>query len=316
MDELSNMRAFVKVVESGSFAGAARLMELSPSVITKRINQLENHLDADLLRRSTRQLTVTDMGSTYYERCVRILGEVDEARASVQSMDTGLAGLFRISCVGSFASSYLARDVCEFQRQHPDLRIDFRANDYIYDPIAEGYDLCVQPRDILNDTITKRPFVHLHRLLIASPAYAAKYGLPKVPQDLAEHRIVLNNFVTPEHVLHLKNDKEEHAVGIKPMMLTNNINLLEAAVDEGEFIALIPIFYFADKLVNGSVVPVLDQYLLPYAELSAYYRRSPHVPMKIRAFVKFLLERYGDTPIWKSSIIERMPSLARHLGRR
>ncbi len=315
MDQLNSMRAFVNVVETGSFAAAARLMGLSPSVITKRINQLEDHLDAELLRRSTRQLTVTDMGSAYYERCARIVAEVDEARSSVKSMDVGLSGLFRISCTGSFASSFMANDICEFQREHPDLRIDFRANDYIYDPIAEGYDLCIQPRDILNDTITKRPIVHLHRLLVASPAYASKYGLPKQPGEIVNHRVAMNDFVTPDHTINLHNARERHEIQIKPMMLTNSINLLESAVRTGEFIALVPIFYFADKLANGSVLPVLDNFLLPRAELSAYFRRSPHVPMKIRALVNFLLSKYGNVPPWQDSILERMPNLSQHFRR-
>lgn len=313
MDEMQNMRAFVNVVETGSFASAARVMNLSPSVITKRINQLEDFLDAELLRRSTRQLTVTDMGSAYYERCARILAEVEEARSSVKSMNTGLTGMIRISCTSSFAASFGADDVCEFQIQHPDLRIDFRANDYIYDPIAEGYDLCIQPRDILNDSITKRPLVQLHRMLIASPAYASKYGLPKVPEELAKHRAAINDFISPDHVLHLSKGEQVHEIKVKPVMLTNSISLLDSAVASGECIALVPIFYFADQLAAGTVVPVLNDYVSPQAELSAYYRRSPHVPMKIRAFVNFLLDKYASEPPWQKRILEQSPELAHHL---
>ena len=312
MDEMNNMRAFVNVVEAGSFAAAARSMALSPSVITKRIKQLEDHLDVELLRRSTRALTVTDMGSTYYERCARIVAEVDEARSSLKSIDVELSGLFRISCTASFAAKYMNDDVCEFQNRHPDLRIDFRSNDYIYNPIAEGYDLCIQVRDILSDTITKRPIVFLHRLLVASPEYAKKYGLPESPEQISEHRVALNDFVTPEHTIHFSKGEKRYEVPIKPMVLTNNIGLLESAVKHGDYIALVPIFYFADKLADGSVIPVLDNYLLSRAELSAYFRRSGHVPRKIRAFLNFLLEKYGETPPWRTSILERMPNLSHH----
>jgi DNA-binding transcriptional LysR family regulator len=314
MDELRSMRAFVNVVEVGSFAGAARRMKISPSVITKRINQLEDHLNVELLRRSTRQLTVTDMGSAYFERCVRILSEVDEAQAAVNTMNWGLSGLFRISCAGSFASSYMARDVCEFQLLHPELKIDFRQNDHVYDPIQEGYDLCIQPKDIINDAITKRPIVPLHRVLVATPDYLKKYGEPEAPHDLKDYRIALNNFITPDNEIEIHRDGAIVVVPINPVLLTNSIWLLRAAVLEGECIAMVPIFYFADELAAGSVVPVLRHYRLPMAELSAYYRRSPHVPMKIRSFINFALEKYSPTPPWIAPILEGKPELAAHFA--
>ena len=316
MDEMNSMRAFVKVVEAGSFAAAARSMSLSPSVITKRIKQLEDHLDVELLRRSTRALTVTDMGSAYYEHCARIVAEVDEARSSLKSMDVGLSGLFRISCTASFASKFINDDVCDFQRTHPDLRIDFRSNDYIYNPIAEGYDICIQPRDILSDTITKRPIVYLHRLLVASPKYVEDFGLPKRPDEISDHRVAFNDFVTPEHVIEFTKNGKQHFASIKPRILTNTIGMLESAILKGECIALVPIFYFADRLADGSMVPVLEEYLLPRAELSAYFRRSQHVPRMIRAFLNFLLEKYGSTPPWQEPILKSMPNLSRHFVNR
>ncbi len=312
MNHLNSIRAFVNVVQSGSFAGAARLMNVSPSVITKRINQLENHLDAELLRRSTRQLTITDLGAAYYERCARILDEIDEAASVVKSMDWNLDGLLRISCTSSFASRYLVRDVCDFQMEHPQLRIDFRQNDYIYNPIAEGYDLCIQTRDIPNDAIIKRPVAKLHRLMIATHRYLQTHGELSRPEDLARHRIAFNNFVTPKLEIELTKNNYKTSVPIKPVMLTNSIWLLKSAVLQGDCIALVPIFYFADELAAGTVVPVLGDYRLPTAELSAYHHRSHHVPMKIRAFLNFIRERYGPKPPWIDQILRKSPEMAAH----
>ena len=312
MNQLNCMRAFVNVVEAGSFAGAARMANVSPSVITKRINQLEGHLDVELLRRSTRQLTITDLGAAYYERCARVLNEIDEARSAVHSMNWELAGLLRISCTSSFASRYLVRDVCKFQLEHPQLKIDFRQNDYIYNPIAEGYDLCIQTRDILSDVVTKHLIARLHRLMIATPEYLKKYGEPKHPNDLARHRIAFNNFVTPKMEIEFSGRHEKIDVPISPVLLTNSIWLLKTAVLDGECIAVIPIFYFADELAAGTVVPLLDNYRLPSAELSAYYRRSHHVPMKVRSFLNFISSVYQPTPPWIAPILESTPELASH----
>jgi len=120
MDELAGIRMFVRVVEGGSFVAAARRLGLSKSVITKRVRELEELLKAQLLVRSTRRLTLTDAGASYFERCVRIVAELDEAQSAVRSLTVGLTGTLRISCIASFLAHQLARDVCRFQQEHPD----------------------------------------------------------------------------------------------------------------------------------------------------------------------------------------------------
>ena len=124
MDELAGIRRFVRVVEGGSFVAAARRLGLSKSVITKRVRDLEELLKAQLLVRSTRRLTLTDAGASYFERCVRIVAELDEAQSVVRSLTVGLTGTLRISCIASFLAHQLARDVCRFQQQHPDLVVE------------------------------------------------------------------------------------------------------------------------------------------------------------------------------------------------
>ena len=119
MDELAVIRMFVRVVEGGSFVAAARRLGLSKSVITKRVRELEELLKAQLLVRSTRRLTLTDAGASYFERCVRIVAELDEAQSVVRSLTVGLTGTLRISCIASFLAHQLARDVCRFQQHIP-----------------------------------------------------------------------------------------------------------------------------------------------------------------------------------------------------
>ena len=135
MDELAGIRMFVRVVEGGSFVAAARGLGLSKSVIAKRVKELEDRLKAQLLVRSTRRLTLTDAGASYFERCVRIVAELEEAQSAVRSLTVGLTGTLRISCIASFLAHQLARDVCRFQQQHPDLLIELHHNDRVYDPI-------------------------------------------------------------------------------------------------------------------------------------------------------------------------------------
>ena len=121
MNELQCIRAFIRVVEAGSFAEAARQIGTAKSVITKRVNQLEDHMQLELLQRSTRKLSLTDTGADFYQRCARIVSELDEAKSAVRSIEWSLSGVLRVSCISSFTATYLANDLCEFQREHPEL---------------------------------------------------------------------------------------------------------------------------------------------------------------------------------------------------
>jgi len=197
MDELAGIRMFVRVVEGGSFVAAARGLGVSKSVITKRVKELEDRLKAQLLIRSTRRLTLTDAGASYFERCVRIVAELDEAQSAVRSLTVGLTGTLRVSCIASFLAHQLCRDVCRFQRQHPDLIVELHHNDRIYDPIQEGYDICIQPSDVGGEGIVRQPIVPLRRLLVAAPGYFERHGRPNHPDELVSHRCAHNNYILP-----------------------------------------------------------------------------------------------------------------------
>ncbi len=129
MNELQCIRAFIRVVEVGSFVGAARQIGTAKSVITKRVNQLEEHLQLELLHRSTRKLTLTDTGANFYQRCSRIVSELDDAKSATKSIEWALSGVLRVSCISSFTASYLARDLCLFQQEHPELQIELQQHD-------------------------------------------------------------------------------------------------------------------------------------------------------------------------------------------
>lgn len=147
MNELKCIRAFVKVVEVGSFAEAARQTDTAKTVIATRINQLEEHLELQLLQRSTRRLNVTDAGTEFYERCVHLLAEFEQAKAAVHSTEWALSGTFRVSCNSSLIAAFLAQDLCEFRSQHPQLQIELRQHDRFCDPVQEGYDVSLQPTE-------------------------------------------------------------------------------------------------------------------------------------------------------------------------
>ena len=310
MNELQCIRAFIRVVEVGSFAEAARQIGTVKSVITKRVNQLEDHLQLELLHRSTRKLTLTDTGADFYQRSARIVSELDEAKSAVRSIEWALSGVLRTSCISSFTATYLARDLCRFQQEHPELQIELQQHDRICDPVQEGYDLSIQPGLLETGIIESVEILPIRRLVVATQEYLDKYGTPEKIEDLSHHRFAHNNHVQPKSSIPF----EDGSVRFEPSVLTNTIWMLEAAVLNGECMALMPIFFIEDKLMSGEVVAVLPQHRIQSIPLAAHYRRTPFTPMKIRILLNFLKTRYGDFPPWERRLAKAMPALKANLG--
>jgi DNA-binding transcriptional LysR family regulator len=312
MDELAGIRMFVRVVEGGSFVAAARGLGLSKSVITKRVRELEDRLNAQLLVRSTRRLTLTDAGASYFERCVRIVAELDDAQSAVRSLTVGLTGTLRISCIASFLAHQLARDVCDFQRQHPDLVVELHHNDRIYDPIQEGYDVCVQPADVGGEGIVRQQVVQLRRLLVATPDYFKRHGRPSHPNELAAHRCAHNNYILPlADITFTGPDGPVRIPPIRPIVLSNSIWMIREAALSGDCVAILPIYAIVDELRSGALLPVFEDFRVGAAMLSAFYRRSPRLPAKVRMLLRFLAERYGGEPPWEQRLFGDRPQLRR-----
>jgi DNA-binding transcriptional LysR family regulator len=314
MNELECIRAFVKVVEVGSFAEAARQTGTVKSVISKRVSQLEEYLELQLIQRSTRRLTITDGGAEFYERSIPLLAGLEEAKESVSSVEWGLTGNFKVSCISSFAAAYLAADLCEFQREHPDLTIELQQHDRFCDPVQEGFDICIQPKGPTRGTLEKVDILSLRRLIVATPSYIQQNGQPLKPKDIKSHRFAHNNHISPESIIWFQKDGQTIEVPIKPDILTNTIWMMHAAVMQGRHMAMMPAFFIEKELVTGKLLPILPDFKIPSAQLSVFYKRSPFVPMKVRIFVNFLRQKYGHIPSWEKHIVEKRPELALALG--
>jgi DNA-binding transcriptional LysR family regulator len=312
MDELAGIRMFVRVVEGGSFVAAARRLGISKSVITKRVKELEERLKAQLLVRSTRRLTLTDAGASYFERCVRIVAELDEAQSAVRSLTVGLTGTLRVSCIASFLAHELARDVCRFQRQHAELLVELHHNDRVYDPIQEGYDICIQPGGIGGEDIVRQPIVPLRRVLVAAPDYFKRHGRPRHPDELSSHRCAHNNYILPIADITFTGPRGEVRIPpLRPIVLSNSIWMIREAAVNGDCVAILPIYSIVDELRGGALVPVFDDFRVEPAILSAFYRRSPQVPAKVRMLLKYLTEQYGGDPPWERRLFRNRAQLRR-----
>jgi len=314
MNELLSMRAYVKVVEVGSFTEAARQISTTKSVIINRVNQLEEHLQIELLHRSTRKLTLTDTGLDYYQRCIRLLSDLDEAKSAVSSIEWGLTGTFRVSCISSFASAYLADEICNYRLEHPELNIEFQVHDRFCDPVQEGFDVSLQPTDLKRDILEKVNILPMRRIIVATSEYLEKYGMPKSPNEIKNHHFAHNNHVEPENIIRFLGKRKITAVRFKPVISTNTVWLLRSAVLQGQCMAMMPIFFIERELISGELIPVLPKIRIQHAVLSAYYRKTAFVPMKVKVFLNDMKRKYGEYPPWERRLAEHRPELKKVLG--
>ncbi len=315
MNEFDCIRTFVKVVEVGSFAEAARQTGTAKSVISKRVNQLEDHLELQLLQRSTRRLTVTDAGTEFYERCAHVLAEYEQAKASVHTTEWALSGTFRVSCNSSVIAAFLARDLCEFRAQHPQLQVDLRQHDRFCDPVQEGYDVSLQPASVPPGNLQITELFTMRRVVVATPEYLEQFGCPKYPDQLHGHQFAHNDHIEPDCTLRFKRGDDLETVLIKPVVKTNTIYMLYEQVMQHSCMAMMPIFFIEKELISGRVVPVMPDLAVSSAKFCAYYRKSAFVSMKVRIFMNFLRNKYGEFPPWEQRVLEEHPAYAHLLGR-
>lgn len=294
-----SMRAFRQVVEAGGFAAAARAMGLSRSVVNKSVINLENELGAQLLRRSTRQVTPTQTGLAFYDRCVQILSELDEAIAAVNELQVKPTGNLRINAPMSFGVLHLSGIVADYMTCYPDVHVELILNDRLVDPLEEGFDITLRVAEPHPSTsLISREFVTVKRVLCASPAYIKLHGEPTHPKDLKTHRCLHYGYQESGNQWRLASTSGEQSFAINCVMWSNNGEILKCAAVNHQGIALLPTFIVGEGLQNGQLCKVLTHYPPPDITLCALYPRHRHLSAKVRFFVKLLSERFGDQPYW------------------
>ncbi len=299
MHTLQSMRAFTKVVEMNGFAAAAREMGLSRSVVNKAVINLENELGTQLLVRSTRKVNPTETGLAFYDRCIQILGDVDEAIASVKELHDRPTGNLRINAPMTFGTQHLGIVVSDFMATHPDVHVELLLNDRFVDPIEEGFDITIRIAEPTYATslITKQ-IVTARRVLCASPDYLDAAGEPSSPGELKEHRCLQYGYSGATTQWRLNGPDGEQSFPINCAMWSNNGEILRVAAARGQGIALLPTFIVGDALQEGTLRSILTHYTPTELVVSALYPRHRHLSAKVRLFLELLEQRFGGRPYW------------------
>lgn len=299
MDRFDSMRAFTKVVEMHGFAAAAREMGLSRSVVNKAVINLENALGTQLLVRSTRKVNPTETGLAFYDRCIQILGDFDEAIASVTELQEHPTGNLRINAPMTFGTHHLGIVVADFMAMNPDVHVELLLNDRFVDPIEEGFDITIRVAEPMHATsLINTEIVSARRILCASPAYLDDAGEPLNPKELKNHRCLQYGYSGATTQWRLHGPDGEQSFGINCVMWSNNGDVLRAAACRGQGIALLPTFIVGDAIQDGTLRSILTDYNPTDLVVSALYPRQRHLSAKVRLFIELLEERFGGRPYW------------------
>ena len=301
MEDLERMAIFARVVEAKSFSAAARRLNLSKSLVSKQVTQLEKSVGARLLNRTTRALSLTDAGAVFYEHCSRVVEELEEARLAVGRLHAEPRGLLRISAPVAFGRLHIATALPEFLSTYPDLKIDMVTTDRFVDLAEEGYDLVVRIVDQPAPNVVARRLAPVTRRMVATPDYFSRYGVPVTPVDLEQHNCLTYTYFNPQDPWRLRGPDGDISVSATGNLRVNDDDALAEAVVAGLGVALLPTFIIGKELQSGRLQSVLAEYIPLERHIYAVYLANRHVPAKIRAFIDHLLARFGPQPYWDRS---------------
>ena len=294
MNKFESLRAFTQVVESGGFAAAAREMDVSRSTVNKLVMNLENELGVQLFQRSTRKVSPTATGLAFYERCVHILAELEEAELAVSQMQEKPIGTLKINAPMSFGTLHLASVVADFMALYPELQIQLTLEDRLIDLIAEGFDLVIRIAEpTQSPNLIIHPLTSVKRVLCTSSLYLEKYGIPSHPNELRHHSCLHYGYLATGNRWKLIGNDGEHTITVKGMLCSNNGEVLRDAAVKGLGITLLPTFIIDKELQQGKLQAILPDYHPPEITVSVIYPVNRHISTKIRLFTEFLQKRLG-----------------------
>lgn len=302
MLDLEDIRAFVEVVEAGGFGRAGQRLNLSKSMVSRRVSRLEAELGAQLLSRTTRGVAVTEAGAEFKERADRVLSELEAAREDLAQRGEEVVGTLRISAPLSFGMTYMAPVLAEFAARHPKLQVDASYSDRFVDLIGERYDVAVRIGALPDSSLVARKIAPIRAAVVASPAWLEKNGTPNRPEDLEGCEAIMQS----NEVWRFQDGRKTITVRPNGRFKADAGPALLAGVVAGLGVAMLPTFLAGPAIERGEVVPLL----LDYAswEGGLYIVRPPpasHMPAKVRALTELLLERFGGEPFWDVCAMRR-----------
>jgi len=303
MDRLTAIGVFVQVVERKSFSAAARHLGLGVSTVSKHVAHLESWLGAKLLHRTTRCLSLTEVGGVIYQRCLRIVTELDDAEVAASELLKTPQGVLRVNAPLTFGQLYVVPAVTDFLQRYREVKVDLTLNDRSLDPIAGGFDVTVRivPKLPSSDLIARK--LAPNRLVVCgSPAYLARAGVPDEPRDLAQHSCLSYTYLSSPSIWRF-GPHGETSVAVSGCVQANSGDALREAAIAGLGLVQLPLFIVAGAVEAGRLRVVLEDH--PRLETWIYALHARRASAKVHAFVDFLAARFGPRPQWERALRAR-----------
>ncbi len=291
---LNGIDIFVAVVDAGSFSKAADRLNKSKSHVSKAVARLENRLGARLLNRTTRSISLTDAGRSYFDQCSQIVADAEQAARSVTDTHAAPRGLLKVSIPVSFGHSDVAPVLPEFLRANPDVTLDIELNDRRVDVIAEGYDVVLRIGELKDSNLVARQISTVRGFTVASPEYWNRHGRPKHPLELAGHACITYALIhAPARWEYQDASGKSIGVDVTSRIQCNSAELERVLAVAGLGVGRIPDFACAKEIEAGLLEPVLSEFARPPFGMYAVYPHRRHLSPKVRSFVDFLVEKFG-----------------------
>jgi DNA-binding transcriptional LysR family regulator len=281
------------VVEAGTFSAAARRLNVGQPAVSKTIALLEERLSVRLLLRSTRGLTPTEAGQAFYSRAKRAIEEAEEAELAARGAATNLTGRLRVCAAVTFARLHIVPAIGQFLEAHPELNIDLVLDDRNVDLLEEGIDIALRIGPLEDSSMTARKIGEVPRLVVGTPAYFERAGIPTTPADLSAHQAIVYSQRGGGSTWTFRRNGSEVAVVVSGRVAITAAEGLRAAVLANLGLAVVSEWMFSPELKNGQVCSVLDDWRLPPVELWAVFPAGRMVSAKTRAFLDFLADSLG-----------------------
>jgi DNA-binding transcriptional LysR family regulator len=301
MDKLKQIESFVAVAAKGSLTATARAEGVAPAVIGRRIDALEERLGVKLLVRTTRRITLTHEGSAFLEDCQRLLADLAAAEASVSAGGVKASGHLRVTAPAGFGRRHVAPLVPRFLAAHPEVGVSLNLSDRVVDIVNEGFDCAVRVGDLVDSTLISVRLADNRRLVVASPGYLARAGVPQHPSDLARHEcLTLSSDASQTRGWAFRIDGELAHLRPRGKLDCSDGQVLHDWCLAGLGLAWRSTWEVESDLQAGRLRSVLDDFAAPPNGIFAVFPHAKHLPLRVRLWIDFLKHTYGDPAYWAS----------------
>ncbi len=301
MNQFKQISTFVEVVVKGSLSAAARAEGIAPAMIGRRLDALEERLGVKLLQRTTRKIALTNEGASFLEDCQRILAELQDAEASVSDRSARATGHLAISAPAGFGRQHVAPLMPSFLAEHQDVTLTLNLNDRVVDLIGEGIDVAIRIAALSDSNLVGVKLANNERVVVASPAYLKRYGMPAALDDLTKHNCLALSSEGSQRGWTFRQNGKNVTLKVSGNMVCNDGAVLHDWALTGKGLAWRSMWEVGAEIESGKLVTVLDEFAAPGNDIYAVFAQRRHLPLRIRALVDFLRRVYAQGDYWRKT---------------